>query len=105
PIIATHLNTGLTFCATRFAHSALDAGTPQIRNAFLQASQNAIRMQEELGKHIEDRGRYRPQPARRQYTQQNQPQQHARTATAPVGVRSLPAPAPSLPARGGSLAG
>lgn len=87
PIIATQLNTGLKFCATSFAHSALEAGTPQIRNAFLQASQNAIRMQEELSKLMENRGWYRPPAAHSQDIQQILPQLHALTASAPVGVR------------------
>src|SRR5690606_26397475 len=42
PIIAAKVNDGLKHCATSFAYSAVEADTPQIRNAFLEASQNAI---------------------------------------------------------------
>lgn len=87
PIIAAALTSGLKFCSTSFAHSALEAGTPEIRKAFLQASQNAIRKQEELSKLMESRGWYRPVGAHPEDIQQILPQLQALTAATPVGVR------------------
>lgn len=87
PVIAAQLNAGLKFCATSFAHSALEADTPAIRNAFLQACQNAIRKQEELAKLMENRGWYRAPAAHTSDVQQILPQLQALAAATPVGVR------------------
>src|SRR5690554_4399129 len=87
PIIATKVNDGLKCCASGFALSATEASTPQLRNAFLQASQNAIRRQEELSKIMESRGWYRPPAAHPEDIQAILPQLQALVMETPVGVR------------------
>lgn len=86
PIIAAKVNDGLKHCATSFAYSAVEADTPQIRNAFLEASQNAIRRQEELARIMESRGWYRAPAAHREDVQSILPQLQS-LINVPAGVR------------------
>lgn len=70
PIVATTCNDGLKTCAKGFAASAVEASTPQVRQAFVQMSQAAIDRQEQLSKMMEQKGWYTPVSARREDVQQ-----------------------------------
>lgn len=74
PIVATTCNDGLKTCAKGFAASAVEASTPQVRQAFVQMSQAAIDRQEQLSKMMEQKGWYTPVPAHQQDVQQVLPE-------------------------------
>lgn len=76
-IVATSCNDGLKACGKGFASSALEASTPQVREAFVQMSQAAIHRQGELAKLMEQKGWYTPVPAHQQDVQQLLPQLQA----------------------------
>lgn len=86
PIIATKLNNSLKTCASGFAKSATECSNPQVRSALAQASQNAIRRQEELYMLMEQRGWYRPPVARDEDIQSVLPQLQSLIQQTPVGV-------------------
>lgn len=85
-IIATKVNDGLKFCAGGFARSATETTIPQLRNAFAEASQNAIMSQQQLFTIMEKKGWYRPAVARDEDIQQALPQLQALQMETPVGV-------------------
>lgn len=73
-LIATKCNNSLKACAKGFAGSATEASTPQVRQAFMQMSQKAIQMQEELSKMMEQKGWYTPVPAHQEDVQKVLPE-------------------------------
>lgn len=73
-IVATTCNDSLKACATGFATSAVEASTPQVRQAFVQMSQAAIQRQEQLATMMEQKGWYTPVPAHQQDVQQLLPE-------------------------------
>jgi len=73
-IVATACNDALKACAKGFAGSAVEASTPEVRQAFLEMSQTAVRRQEQLTKLMEQRGWYTPVPARQQDVQRLLPE-------------------------------
>lgn len=68
--IAAACNDALKLCATGFIGSAVEASTPEVRQAFLQMSQAAIERQAQLSQLMEQKGWYTPVPARREDVQQ-----------------------------------
>ncbi len=84
-IVATSCNDALKQCAKGFAASALEASTPQVRQAFVQMSQAAIERQEQLTKLMEQRGWYTPVPAHQQDVQRILPELEG-MVHAPAGV-------------------
>lgn len=80
-IVATTCNDSLKLCAKGFAASAVEASTPQVRQAFVQMSQAAIQRQEELAKMMEQKGWYTPVPAHQQDVQQLLPELQSLTQT------------------------
>lgn len=85
-IIATKVNSALKTCASSYAMSATECSTPQLRDLFAKASQDAIRRQHELYTLMEQRGWYRALPAHREDIQAVLPQLQQFVNT-PVGVR------------------
>lgn len=80
-IVATSCNDSLKLCAKGFASSAVEASTPQVRQAFIQMSQTAIERQEQLAKMMEQKGWYTPVPAHQQDVQQLLPELQAMVQT------------------------
>lgn len=85
-IIATQINQSLKTCATQFAHSAVETGTPQVREIFAKASQDAIHRQQQLYELMERRGWYAAIDARQEDIHKVMPQLQALMPT-PAGVR------------------
>lgn len=79
PLIATKVNDSLKVCAGGFARSATECANPQLRNLFAEASQKAIRNQEQLTTMMEQRGWYRPPMARAEDIEMILPQLQALT--------------------------
>lgn len=85
-IIATNLNHGLKSCASGFALSATECSTPELRNLLAQASQEAIKRQEQLYYLMEQRGWYNAVKAHQEDIQSVLPQLKALTQGTPVTV-------------------
>lgn len=76
-IFATSCNDHLKQCAKGFASSALEASTPEVRQAFMQMSQAAVERQGQLAKMMQQKGWYTPVAAHEQDIQQLLPELQA----------------------------
>lgn len=73
-IVATSCNDSLKQCAKGFAASAVEAATPEVRQAFAEMSQAAIERQQQLFALMEQRGWYTPVPSHPEDVQQLLPE-------------------------------